>query len=216
MDVRELAPGLWRWTAAHPEWKPSDAEEGAGWEQEVACVYLEAADSTVLVDPLIPSAAQERERFLAHLDADVARVGKPVAVLLTVAAHERSAPELAERYGAEIWAHEREIEQHGAAADHPFRSGAALPGGVAALDAADEIVLWIPAHAALVVGDILLGAGEGEIRVCPDSWLDQLSPADVRKQLRPLLDLPVERILVSHGEPVLEGAHDALTRALTE
>ena len=209
MDVREIAPGFWRWTTPHPEWKP-----GEGWEQEVGCVYLEAADSTVLIDPLIPSAIDQRERFLKHLDADIERVGKPVVVLLTVAAHVRSAPELAERYGAEIWAHEREIEQYGTAADHPFRSGAALPGGVTALDAADEIVLWIPAHAALVVGDILLGAGEGEIRVCPDSWLDQLSPADAREGLRPLLDLPVERILVSHGEPVLERAHAALGRAL--
>lgn len=217
MDVRELAPGLWRWTAPHPEWTPSDAEEGAGWEQEVACVYLEAADATVLIDPLIPSAAQERERFLAHLDADVARVGKPVAVLLTVAAHERSALELAQRYGAEIWAHEREVERYGAPADHPFPSGATLPGGVAALDAADEVVLWIPAHAALVVGDILLGAGVGGVRVCPDSWLaSPWTPADVREHLLPLLDLPVERILFAHGEPVLEGAHDALAQALAE
>ena len=203
MDVREIAPGLWRWTAPHPEWTPSDAEAGDGWEQDVACVYLEAADSTVLIDPLIPSADDERERFLKHLDADVERVGRPVAILLTTESHRRSAPELAERYGVEIWA-------------HPAGSHATLPDGVAALDAAVEVALWIPAHAALVVGDILLGAGEGELRVCPDSWLRPWSPADVRERLRPLLDLPLERILVAHGEPVLDGAHAALARALSK
>ena len=100
MHVDEIAPRLWRWTAPHPAWKPSDAEGGEGWEHEVGCVYLEAADAVVLIDPLIPTAPDERERFLTHLDADVERAGTPVAVLLTVAAHERSAPELAERFGA--------------------------------------------------------------------------------------------------------------------
>ncbi len=214
MQVQELAPGLWHWTALHPEWKPSDAEEGEGWGHEVGCVYLEAPDSTVLIDPQVPAAPEERKRFLGHLDADVERAGKPVAVLLTVAAHERSAPELAERYSAEIWAHEREVERYGATADRPFPSGASLPGGVAAVDAAFEVVLWIPAHAALVAGDILLGSDGGGVRVCPDSWLGPWSPADVRENLRPLLDLPIERILVSHGEPVLTGGRAALERAL--
>ena len=57
MNVSELAPGLWRWTALHPDWK-----EGEGWEQEVGCVYYEAADATVLIDPLVPA---EQERFFA-------------------------------------------------------------------------------------------------------------------------------------------------------
>jgi hypothetical protein len=32
--------------------------------------------------------------------------------------------------------------------------------------------------------------------------------------LRPLLDLPVEMVLVSHGEPVLRDGRNALARAL--
>jgi hypothetical protein len=34
--------------------------------------------------------------------------------------------------------------------------------------------------------------------------------------LRPLVDLPIERVLVSHGEPVLRGARAALVRAIAE
>ena len=34
MTVTEIATGLWRWTAPHPDWK-----EGEGWDQDVGCVY---------------------------------------------------------------------------------------------------------------------------------------------------------------------------------
>jgi hypothetical protein len=34
--------------------------------------------------------------------------------------------------------------------------------------------------------------------------------------MRPLLELPIERVLVSHGEPVLRGGHGALARAIAE
>jgi len=214
VHVDEIAPRLWRWTAPHPEWKPSDSEGGEGWEREVGCVYLEAADAVVLIDPLIPSAPDEHERFLTHLRADVERADTPVAIMLTVAAHERSAPELAERFGAEVWAHEREVKRWGAKADRVFLSVADLPGGVTALEAAFEIVFWIPAHAALVAGDILLGQDGGGVRVCPDSWLGPWSREDVRAELRPLLDLPIERILPAHGAPVLAEGRDALAAAL--
>jgi hypothetical protein len=34
------------------------------------------------------------------------------------------------------------------------------------------------------------------------------------ERLRPLLELPVERVLVTHGEPVLKDARAALEQAL--
>jgi hypothetical protein len=38
----------------------------------------------------------------------------------------------------------------------------------------------------------------------------------LRVALRPLLELPIELVLVSHGKPVLEGGRDALERALRQ
>jgi hypothetical protein len=82
VDVRQLADGLWRWTAG-----------------QVGCVYYEAADAVVLFDPLVPSG--EEEKFLEYLDRDVKRLGLPVSILLTAERNERSAPFLRERYAAD-------------------------------------------------------------------------------------------------------------------
>jgi hypothetical protein len=41
-----------------------------------------------------------------------------------------------------------------------------------------------------------------------------MTVAQLAEQLRPLLELPIERVLVSHGEPVLSGGREALAEAL--
>jgi hypothetical protein len=188
--VERIDEGLWRWTGDHPDWSPKEE-----WPQAVGCVYVEAADAIVLVDPLIPP--EDRNRFLDALDRDVARVGRPVQIMLTFDWHDRSAPELAERYDATVGgAPPPSVE--------PFR-----------VEPVDETLWWLPAHRAIVAGDVLLGGGEAGIRVCPDSWLEGRStPAEIRDLLRPLLELPIERVLVSHGEPVLQGGRRRLAKAL--
>ena len=212
MDVRELAPGLWRWTALHPDWSPGD-----DWEQEVGCVYLETAASLLLIDPLVPGEPAARETFLQHLDADVERNGKPVSILLTVRWHERSAPELAERYGAEVWANEGAVGEIDSVTN-PFAPAEVLPGGLIGIDAqrAGETLLWLPEQNALVSGDVILGDGDGGLRLCPESWLDGITRVELKLALAGLLDLPVELVLVSHGEPVLADGGAALARALAE
>ena len=194
VEVTRLDDGLWRWTTPHPEWKP-----GGGWEQEVGCVYWEAADAVVLVDPLVPLEDAERARFLEALDRDVDRLGRPVFILLTCHWHERSAAELAERYGGTVRREASDV----------------LPVGVGAIEApcGPETVYWLEHAAAVVPGDVLLGR-RGGVELCPASWLASGTKADLARELRPLLDLPVERVLVSHGEPVLSDGLAALERAL--
>lgn len=207
LKVQEIAPGLWRWTGWHEEWRA-----------EVGSVYLEAPGAVCLIDPIVPAA--DAARFWAALDSDVERLEVPVHVLVTVHYHTRNAREIAARYGAAVWAPSRAraaVERRAGPGVRPFRPGDPLPGGLVALPSgrSSEVVYWLDAHRAVVPGDILLGDGDGGVRLCPESWLPGgVGHAAVRDALRPLLDLDVERILVSHGEPVLAGGREALRRAL--
>ncbi|MBD0328833.1 MAG: hypothetical protein ICV64_01860 [Thermoleophilia bacterium] len=191
MDVVELRPGLWRWTARHPAWEPEHEPGSPGdWPPDVGCVAYAARDAFVLVDPLVED--------WAALDDLVERQAKPVHVLVTILFHERSRAEAVDRYGA--------VET--------------IPPGVEpiAFERAGETMFWLPEHGALVPGDRLLAFGAGGLRVCPDSWLaylrNGLTGEELRADLRRLLELPVELVLVSHGAPVLAGGRAAIARAL--
>ena len=205
MDVLEIAPGLWRWTGYHEEWK-----------EAVGCVFYETRDGIVLVDPLVPP--EESDRFLETLEREVA--GRPVHVLVTIFWHTRSAAALVERYGARVWApttSRAAVARRAGVVTDAFRPGDALPGGVEAFRTArrSEVVYWIPQQASLVPGDVLLGTETGGVRMCPESWLPSSTKhSDLAASLELLLDLPIKRILVSHGEPVLENGHAALAAGL--
>ncbi|HEX9417140.1 MAG TPA: hypothetical protein VF895_10585 [Gaiellaceae bacterium] len=190
MDTREVAPGLWYWTAPHRNWRP-----GADWPEAVGCVYYEAPDAVVLIDPLLPRG--EEGKFLEHLDRDVERTGVPVVILLTAPWHERDAPLLAERYRTS-----REVGRL------PEGIEVFVPGG----QDEGQVAFFIRPHRALVVAEFLMGDGAGGLRVCPSPALIDRDAFD--KSLRDLLELPVERVLVSHGEPVLTEGSRRLVEAI--
>ena len=189
MDVRRIADGLWYWAAPHPRWRP-----GADWPEAVGCVYYEALDAVVLIDPLLPRG--EEDEFFEYLDRDVERAGRPVVILLTAHWHERDAPILRGRYEAE----ER------------------VPDGVEvyAIEGAPEeqLAYFIRPHRALVVAEILAGDDVGGLRLCPSPALIHRTALDT--SLQSLLELPVERVFPGHGEPVLENGLEAMRSALRE
>jgi glyoxylase-like metal-dependent hydrolase (beta-lactamase superfamily II) len=203
----QIEPGLWRWTGYHEE-----------WTQDVGSVYCETRDGVVLIDPLVPP--EDTQRFWDALDRDVAKAGGVVHVLVTVFWHTRSTAAVVERYSARVWAPARgkqAIARRAGKVTDAYRPDDELPGDVEAFSTARaaEVVYWLPQHRALVPGDVLLGDGGGGVRLCPPSWMPEgRTLADLAASLRPLLDRPVERVLVSHGEPVLENGRAALKGAL--
>jgi hypothetical protein len=191
---------LHRWLAPHPDWRPSPHDEGPDdWGQLVGSVLYELEHVAVLFDPLLPR--EGCERFLAWLDGRLD--GRDVRILTTIRWHRRDREQLAERYS-----------RPAAAAWN------AVPPGVVPrpLRGAGETLYWLPQASALVSGDRLLGDGDGGVKLCPESWLRDVAVdrRGLARLLRPLLELPLERLLVSHGEPVLHDGRAALARALRD
>jgi hypothetical protein len=77
-----------------------------------------------------------------------------------------------------------------------------------------ERTLWIPGQNALVAGDSLPDGG-----AMPDAWLEsewaKATRAEYKEKLRPLLDLPIELLLPTHGDPVLDDSQTKLRSALS-
>jgi hypothetical protein len=201
--LRELRPGLYRWTARHPD-AEADPQPGspADWGPDVGSVAYAARDALVLVDPLVPP---DRSDLARELDELVRSHSRPVVILTTLQFHRRSREELVARYGAST-----------------SRAKKSLPEGVETIQirGAGETMVWLPEHRALIPGDRLLGGDCGGVRLCPESWLrylpSKMSQAQLRKALQPLLELQVDMVLVSHGEPVLSGGGEAVVRALDD
>jgi hypothetical protein len=192
MDVKRLADGLWRWTAPHPN-AANWPDFGPPVPPEVGCVYYEAPDAVVLLDPLLP--AGEEERFFAYLDRDVERLGLPVSILLTAVWHERSASILRERYRASDRIPDS-LERY------PIEGAPE-----------EQLAYFIRPHRALVVAEIFVGDGHGGLALSPSPALEDRAGLD--RSLQAIAELPVELVLVSHGEPVFEKGRRAIELALS-
>lgn len=193
--MEEIALGLRRWTVRY--------ETDLG-EEEVGSVAVDTGDGLVLIDPIEPPA----------------EVAHPAHVLLTVFWHHRS---VAAIDAPRVWAPSRSrqpLENRGVRVTDIV--GDDLPGGIVAIPTprASEVVYWLPEHRSIAVGDVLLGAGakplttDEPLRLCPERWLGKSTHDDLRASLRPLLELSVEHVLVSHGAPVVGDGARELARIL--
>ena|SRR5689334_5873252 len=196
----QLREGIWRWEARHPSWSEDDGGPD-GWGPEVASYAVETRERLLLIDPLaVPAEAEE----LA--------AGRETAIVLTCPWHQRDARALGERLGAVIFVPPPDEGEQDPVPGTVFAAGDRLPGGVKALPGLEpnDLVLWIEDLRALVLGDTLVDRGEGlEI---PLTWLRDVTLAEVLATLRPLLDLPVELVLPTHGPPADRAA---LVRAIS-
>jgi len=199
VEIRDVAPGLWLWRMEYPDWRP-----GIGWGPLVASTCVESRGEVALLDPLAPPA--DAADVWSRLDE------RPPTMVVTLKPdHVRDVDLFVGRYGAQafgpflFWRHDiptTELE--------PIQPGSDLPGGLVALyDGRNrmETPLWLPKQRALVFADALT-APDGELRVWATPWHEER----VLPALRALLELPFERVIVSHGEPVHD--RDAFERAL--
>jgi glyoxylase-like metal-dependent hydrolase (beta-lactamase superfamily II) len=219
--VRELRPGLYHWEAPHPQWRSTEP-----WSEHVSSYAIDDGDRLLLLDPLTVPAelldlASRRE----------------TAIVLTAPWHERDAESLVEQLGVPVYTPLPDtaqyiIETYGVTAEQAgdgapdvvwllregkgearvYSAGDRLPFGADAFPGhkPNDTVLWVESVGAIVSGDTLVDFGRGlEIN---ERWLRPgVTREQVAEGLRPLLALPVEHVLMTHGGPTDRAA---LERAL--
>jgi glyoxylase-like metal-dependent hydrolase (beta-lactamase superfamily II) len=220
--VRELRPGLWHWQAPHPDWRPSEP-----WDQYVSSYAIDNDDRLLLFDPLgVPS---EIEALAAE---------RETAIVLTAPWHERDTQHVVERLGVAVFTplpdtaqylmdtYDLTAEQAGDGAPDLvwllrekkgeaclYSSGDRLAFGADVFPGhkANDAVLWVERQRVVISGDTLVDFGRGlEIN---ERWLRPgVTREEIADGLRPLLGLPVELVLATHGGPTNRAA---LARALS-
>ena len=194
--VREVAAGVWHWEAPHPDWEPE-----ADWGEVVSSYAIDEGDRLLIFDPLAPPS-----------EVDELAAGREAAVVLTCTWHARDAVDLADGLGAPLYLPPPDEGHPTPLEGVVFTAGDRLPIGIEAFRGFEpnDLVLWIEGHRALVAGDTLVDRGHG--LEFPTDWVDKDVPAEeILEGLRPLLELPVELVLATHGGPFDRAA---LERAL--
>ena len=202
VETRDLADGLWIWRLRHPHWKP-----GLDWQPIITCVCVDFQTDVLLIDPLLPPFGTGE--VWARLESR-----RPTTAVVLKPDHVRDVDLVIRLFGVKafgpslFWPDDipREPLQ-------PLEPGDRLPGGAVALydgRGKNETPLWLPHHRTLVFADALTER-DGELRV----WNSRAHEERAIPALRSLLDLPFERVIISHGSPVhsrsaFEGALKAL------
>jgi hypothetical protein len=208
-----IEEGLWHWERRHPEWHPGD------FGAVVGCYLVVTGGVDLLIDPLVDG---DDDPVIDDLDA---LMRGPVRILISIPYHTRSAELLQRRFadrGALILGHP--LVQKRLTDLSGFRplSGDDDIDGVARTHRIGkpvraEMPIEIPALNALVFGDAIVEY-EGRLHL----WDDPIDSDNRRKwyeervlpTMRALQALDSERILVTHGRPVLRGGSAALKAAL--
>jgi hypothetical protein len=214
--MEELSAGVYRWTAAHPEYRSTT--------EEVASYALEADDGLALVDPLLPAVGPDA--ILSHLD-DLARTAQRIDLLVTIPYHARSCETLWKRWSesidTRIWGHPV-VRKRFADAATPLQTidvtrplgplARALPIGK---PRRNETPLYFAHHRALAFGDAVVGLPDGSLRV----WMEGKVTMTWYREcfvptLLPLTTLEVAHVLVTHGPAVVGSGQQALRAAVSE
>lgn len=209
--MRELRPGLWHWEAPHLQWRSTEP-----WSEHVSSYAIDDGARLLLFDPLAVPAEI----------VDIA-AGHETAIVLTAPWHERDAESLVERLGAPVYTPLPDsaqflMETYGITAEQAgdgspdvvwllregkgearrYSAGDRLPFGADVFPGhkANDTVLWIEGQHAVISGDTLVDFGRGlEIN---ERWLRPgVTREEIAEGLRPLLELPVEHVLATHGGP---------------
>lgn len=220
--MEAIAPGIHRWTAPHPEYRPQ--------AEEVVSYALVDGEALAFVDPLLPAEDDARRApLLAEFDVMVGTAGR-LELLVTIPYHTRSAESLYERYSrtvpTTIWGHPNvkkrltrgapfEVIPQSAAGEAAEIADGTVLAYTVGKPRRSEYPLYFPGLRAVVFGDTVVGVAGGVRFWNQSSGTDAVWYRDVfAPTLRGLVDQDIEYVLVTHGPAVLEGGRRALEECL--
>jgi glyoxylase-like metal-dependent hydrolase (beta-lactamase superfamily II) len=189
--MRELAPGIWHWTAPHPN---IGVEVSSYW----------IPDLKLLLDPIaVPDEVE---------DVD--------CILLSCRHHVRDSLEAAERFNATVQAPRTGMHDYDEDTpiqpynfQEPILGGAVTAHQVGGLSP-DETALHIPSLRALSLADGAIRYGD-ELHFVPDQYMDdpEKDKEDLKRGFGELADqIDFDVLLLAHGKPYPSGGRDALRR----
>jgi glyoxylase-like metal-dependent hydrolase (beta-lactamase superfamily II) len=147
---------------------------------------------------------------------------RPDAILLTARCHQRSAWRYRAEFGAEVWLPE-DAEAADEEPDHRYAEGDALPGGLVPLrtpgpERPHYSFFLEREPGVLFCSDLLMrvdaaaGEGGGRLAFVPPEYHED--PAETRRSVERLLDLPFSILCLDHGAPISDDPKAALRRLL--
>ena len=193
--MREIAPGLFHWTALHPRIK-----------HEVSSYFV--ADTATLVDPMVPP--DEGLEWFQDKRA-------PRAIALTNRHHSREAGRFCDEFGiGPVLVPESGLHEF---VDKPLEVVGYAPGeeivpGIVVHEVGqicpDDMAFEIRSVGALAVADAVIN--EDGIGFVPDQLMDEPERTKVRltEALAALLDIDFDILLFAHGDPIAGGGKQAL------
>lgn len=167
--------------------------------------FIESDEGNLVTDPLAIS------------DADAAEIeerGGVAWIVLTNRDHERSARDLAARFGAKLAASAADAPLFGVTVDRALAGGEAFCGAFVVpfegLKTPGEIALYFREKQAAIVGDSLWGDVAGSVRLGPKL----ADPAKAALSLRRLAALRPEHLLLGDGNSIFGEAYRAIWKCL--
>ncbi len=191
--VGEILPGVYRFTI-HDDRIDFQSDSYAVIENGRA----------ILIDPL-PMAKK-----------DLKKLGPVEAICLTGSCHERSAWRYRRELNVTVYAPQGGVDFE-ETPDRWYKATDRLPGNLLAVHTPGPT----EAHysfflerngGAVFCADLLTNAGKGGLAFVSDEYQDE--PARSRESVRSLLTLDFTTLCPDHGNPVMVGAKEAITRAL--
>jgi len=194
--AEQVADGLWHWRIRN-----SSIGGGISSSQAIA-----VDGGLVMIDPV------------RLADDALAALPRPTAVVLTAKCHQRAAWRYRREFGAEVW-----LPDDAPAADEEpdrrYAEGDELPGGLRAMRTPGPewphySFLRESAPGILFCSD-LVGGGEdatAPLHFIPPEYHED--PAETRRSVGKLLDLPFSILCLDHGAPLVDDPQAALRRLL--